>query len=146
MSSSGFSRQGGRLGRDVGPQTTSAAPTGSAGFGNPGSDSTVHRIDLNEVLIRHPEATFFMRTSGDAMRDFGIHDGDVLLVDRAITPVHGHLLIAVVDEEHVCRRLHQRDGVVKLQASEGHAETLVGDETPLVVFGVVTTVIRQLRV
>ncbi|HEX6705063.1 MAG TPA: S24 family peptidase [Albitalea sp.] len=145
MSSSGFSHDGGRIGRNAAAQTAPAAPTASAGFGNPGSDSTVHRIDLNEVLIRHPEATFFMRAWGDAMRDFGIDDGDVLLVDRAIAPVDGHVLVAIVDEEHVCRRLFHRDGIVKLQASEGRPELLIDDETPLEVFGVVTTVIKQLQ-
>jgi DNA polymerase V len=61
-------------------------PTASSGFGSPGSDFTVKLIDLNDALIRHPQATFVMRAAGDAMGDAGIWDGDVLLVDRAVTP------------------------------------------------------------
>ena len=87
-----------------------------------------------------------MRAAGDEMHDFGIDNGDVLLVDRAITPVHGHVVVAVVDAEHVCRRLHHREGAAKLQASQGRPEILITEEVPLVVFGVVTTVIKQLRV
>lgn len=58
----------------------------SAGFGSPGEDVTVRRIDLNDALIRHPQSTFVMRAVGDAMRDAGIASGDVLLVDRALNP------------------------------------------------------------
>jgi len=120
--------------------------TSSEKFGGPGSDQTVHRIDLNEALIRHPEATFMMRASGAAMHDFGIDDRDVLVVDRAISAVNGHVVIAVVEGEHVCRQLQQRDGAVNLKGSEGIADIRINEETPLVVFGVVTTVIKQLRV
>src|SRR6218665_825445 len=89
---------GAAAGRD--PQSLSAArPTASAGFGSPGSDSTVRRIDLNDALIRHPEATFFMRASGGAMHEAGIDNGDVLLGDRALTPSHGNVVIADVDGE-----------------------------------------------
>lgn len=75
----------------------------SAGFGSPGEDTTVRRIDLNDALIRHPQATFVMRAAGHTMADACIADGDVLLVDRAIAPVHGHVVIATVVGELVCR-------------------------------------------
>jgi DNA polymerase V len=121
-----------------------AASTGT-GFGSPGEDATVRRIDLNAALIRHPEATFVMRASGNAMHDAGIADTDVLLVDRALTPQHGSVLIAVVDGELVCRRLWRQAGVVKLQAaSAGHADIEFGDAEQLEVWGVVTTVIKSL--
>ena len=57
------------------------------------------------MLIKHAQATFLMRVAGGAMREAGIDDGDLVLVDRAIAPAHGHVVIAVVDDEFVCRRL-----------------------------------------
>lgn len=116
----------------------------AAGFGSPADDATARRIDLNEVLVRHPQATFFMRARGDAMAGAGIADGDVLIVDRAIAPVHGHVVVAVVDGELLCRRLHRRDAVVQLRADEGQPAIAITEECPLQVWGVVTTVIRQL--
>ena len=137
-------------GARVGADPASAAsrprePTASSGFGSPGSDFTVKRIDLNDALIRHPQATFVMRARGDAMAGAGIWDGDVLLVDRAVSAVHGHLVVAKLDGELVCRRLIKLPGMIALDTSEEPPVRLVcGEDRPLEVWGVVTTVIRQL--
>ena len=117
----------------------------SAGFGSPGEDVTVRRIDLNEALIRHPQSTFVMRAAGHAMADAGISDGDVLLVDRALKAEHGHLVIAAVDGELLCRRLHSRHGSTRLEAAgPGHEAIVPGDGAPLEIWGVVTTAIKSL--
>ena len=133
-----------------GPATPGVRRTSNA-FGSPGTDSTVRRVDLNEQLIRHPDATFIMRAAGRDMRGAGIDDGDVLLVDRALGPQHGSVIIAVVDGELVCRRLEQpRDA--RGRATGGRlvadgsavAPVLITAETPLEVWGVVTNVIKSL--
>lgn len=121
----------------------------AAGFGSPGADSTVKRIDLNDALIRHPDATFVMRATGTAMQSAGIDDADVLLVDRAIQPSHGHIVVAVVEGELVCRRLWKQVGSTRLEAASTdqdaeHADKVPGDGMPLEVWGVVTTVIKSL--
>lgn len=144
-----YSRESFPDGAAVGPDPSTAPPTlthgASTGFGSPGTDATVKRIDLNDALIRHPQATFVMRASGAAMHQAGIDDGDVLLVDRAIPPVHGQVVIAVVDGELTCRRLWQQSGRMKLQAaSPEHADIVPGDGMQLEVWGVVTTVIKSL--
>jgi DNA polymerase V len=139
-------------GAAVGPKPTEAgAPRKrpvSAGFGSPGEDFTVRRIDLNEALIRHPQASFVMRAAGRAMRGAGIDEGDVLLVDRAITAASGHVVIAVVDGELICRRLCRQGrapGRTLLQAAEpGVADIAVGEAMPLEIWGVVTAVIKSL--
>ena len=69
----------------------------AAGFPSPAEDHLVQRIDLMAQLIQHPQATFLLRVRGESMRDAGIFDGDVVLVDRAINPHSGHVVIAVVD-------------------------------------------------
>jgi DNA polymerase V len=120
-------------------------PTASSGFGSPGSDFTVRRIDLNDALIRHPQSTFVMRAAGEAMASAGISNGDVLLVDRAVIPQHGHVVIAKVDGELVCRRLVRQTGSISLETAETPVcRTTCSEAQPLEVWGVVTTVIRQL--
>ena len=133
-----------------GPVTPTVRRTSNA-FGSPGTDPTVRRIDLNEQLIRHPDATFIMRAAGQDMRGAGIDDGDVLLVDRALSPQHGSVIIAVVDGELVCRRLEQpmdargRTTGTRLVADESAvAPVAISAETPLEVWGVVTNVIKSL--
>jgi DNA polymerase V len=87
-----------------------------AGFPSPADDFAVKRIDLNEVLIRHPEATYYLRVRGHSMRDAGIADGDVLLVDRLLPAQHGHVVVAIIEGEFTVKRLFARGGQVKLQA------------------------------
>jgi SOS-response transcriptional repressor LexA len=69
----------------------------AAGFPSPADDYIESRIDLNDVLIRHPSSTFFLRVSGESMRDAGILDGDLLVVDRAVEPGPAGWVVAVVE-------------------------------------------------
>lgn len=137
-------------GAQVGADAAAAAmrprePTASSGFGSPGSDFTVKRIDLNDALVCHPQATFVMRALGDGMAGAGVNSGEVLLIDRALTPQHGHLVIAKVEGELLCRRLVRQPGVVALETAESPVQRLTCSGTqPWEVWGVVTTVIRQL--
>ena len=79
------------------------------------------------------------------MAGAGVSNGDVLLVDRAVSPQHGHLVIAKLDGELLCRRLVRQGGVVALETAETPAQRVHCNEAqPLEVWGVVTTVIRQL--
>ena len=65
----------------------------AAGFPSPVEDHSVKRVDLMEQLIKHPQATFLLRVLGESMKDAGIFDNDVVLVDRAITPHSGHVVM-----------------------------------------------------
>lgn len=117
-----------------------------AGFPSPAQDHAVSRIDLNEVLVRHPLATYFMTVSGPSMRDAGIDDGDRLMVDRALTPQHGNVVVAVIDGELTVKRLHRKNGVVKLVAANPtFPEIRMREETDLQVWGVVTFCIKKIR-
>lgn len=142
---------GAPVGRDASTPAPAPRRTSNA-FGSPGTDSTVKRIDLNDALIKHPDATFVMRAAGGAMHGVGIDDGDVLLVDRAITAVHGAIVIAVVDGELLCRRLEtsgaragRATGQARLVAADDATLPIdFGQAVPLEVWGVVTTVIKSL--
>jgi DNA polymerase V len=127
---------------------SAAAPPRSSvaiSFGSPATESGVGRLDLNEILVRHPQAAFMMRIAGDSMREAGVCDGDLALVDRAVTAAHGHVVIAIVNDEFVCRRLLRRGQEVRLQ-SDGQAlpDWVPGDAEELQIWGVVTHVIRPL--
>src|SRR5256712_12868399 len=68
----------------------------AAGYPSPADDYFDGSLDLNQHLIKHPTATFFVRVAGESMREAGIHSGDVLIVDRSLTPSAGSVVIAVV--------------------------------------------------
>jgi SOS-response transcriptional repressor LexA len=76
-----------------------------AGFPSPADDDLEGTIDLNAQLIRHPAATFFLRVQGDSMTGAGIHDGDLLVVDREREARSGSIVVAAVDGELTLKRL-----------------------------------------
>mgnify|MGYP000857512858 CR=1 FL=1 len=116
-----------------------------AGFPSPAEDHVEGRLDLNRHLIPHPAATFFVRASGDSMLDAGIHPGDLLIVDRSLEAVHGRVVIAVVDNELTVKRLHRRDGRVRLLAENDRYPPIeIGNGVTLEIWGVVTGVVHAL--
>ena len=115
-----------------------------AGFPSPAEDHQVERIELMSQLVRHPQATFFIRIQGDSMRDAGILDGSVVLVDKAIKPRDGHIVIAVVDGDFTCKRLFSRGGRMRLKAENPTYPDIVPREGQEVeVWGVVVATIHQ---
>lgn len=117
----------------------------AAGFPSPADDYVEERIDLNRHLIRHKEATFFLRVQGDSMINAGIHDGDMLIVDRAIEPVSGKIVIAALDGELTVKRLSASGGVVRLLPENPDYPVIeIGTEQELVIWGVVIHVIHAL--
>jgi len=117
-----------------------------AGFPSPADDYLEGEIDLSRHLIERPAATFLMRVSGESVRGAGILDGD-LVVDRSLEPQPGHVVVAVVGGEMTLKRLRRRrDGRAALRAENpDFPETVIGEETPAEVWGVVVGVVRKLR-
>ncbi len=76
----------------------------TTGFPSPAEDATDLPLNLHALVVRRPAATFFLRMSGDAMRGAGIHDGDVVIVDRSLRPVPGSVIVAAVDGTLLVRR------------------------------------------
>jgi DNA polymerase V len=115
-----------------------------AGFPSPAEDLGAQRIDLTEVLITHPQATYLLRAQGHSMMDAGIFDNDILVVNRAVKPRHKHIVVAVVDGEFTVKRLYQLGGRVKLQAANPTFPDIVPHDGQLLeVWGVVTACIKQ---
>jgi len=115
-----------------------------AGFPSPAEDLGAKRIDLSQILIKHPQATYFLRASGHSMIEAGIWDGDILVVDRAVKPRNAHIVVATVDGDFTVKLLQQRAGQIKLKA----ANPTYPDITPkngqtIEIWGVVTSTIKQ---
>ena len=89
----------------------------AAGFPSPADDYVDVGIDLNDQLIRHPTSTFFLRVSGDSMTGAGIHDGDLLVVDRSLDPRPGRVVVAVLDGGFTLKRLMRHQGRLRLEAA-----------------------------
>jgi DNA polymerase V len=117
----------------------------SAGFPSPAEDYIEGKLDLNKHLIKHPSATFFVRVTGDSMIDVGIHDGDTLIVDRALEPHDGSIVIAVVDGELTVKRLHKKaDELLLVAENKKYQPITIHEETSFEIWGVVTNVIHSL--
>lgn len=111
----------------------------TTGFASPADDYLEGRLSLDALLIQNKEATFFVRAKGDSMMGAGISDGDLLVVDKSLTPASGNIIIAVIDGDLTVRRLIQRGGNVILQPENpGFKEIAFKDGQVLQVWGVVT--------
>ncbi|WP_257626441.1 LexA family transcriptional regulator [Janthinobacterium sp. NKUCC06_STL] len=118
-----------------------------AGFPSPAADYTEKGLDLNAFLVQHKEATFFFRVVGECLTGIGIMDGDYVVVDRSVTAAHGHIILAVIDGEYTLKRLHHQHGVIELHPENpAFAPIRLVDGNELEVWGVVTGVVRKLRV
>lgn len=115
-----------------------------AGFPSPAEDHIEATLDLNELLIEHPAATFFVRVAGDSMIEAGIHPSDVLVVDRSKTPIHGNIVIALVNGEYTVKRLYMSPDEVKLcPENRTYSPIVLSGYDELVVWGVVIGLTRK---
>lgn len=109
-----------------------------AGFPSPATDYIETRLSLDKHLIEHEDATFFVRVQGNSMVGFGIHDGDLLVVDRSRDPGDHSVVIAVVDGQFMVKQACRvPEGVLLRSSGPGHGDILVGPEQELAVWGVV---------
>jgi DNA polymerase V len=121
--------------------------TVQAGFPSPAEDLGAQRIDLTQLLIKHSQATYFLKASGQSMTEAGIFDGDILVVDRAIKPRNTHIVVAIVDGEFTVKQLYQRAGRMKLKAANPtYPDITPKDGQTIEVWGVVTATIKQFNV
>ncbi|EEJ6140770.1 translesion error-prone DNA polymerase V autoproteolytic subunit [Salmonella enterica subsp. enterica serovar Urbana] len=113
-----------------------------AGFPSPAADYTEDELDLNTYCISRPSATYFVRAIGDSMKDMGLHSGDLMVVDKSETPVHGDIVIAETDGEFTVKCLQLKPRIALLPMNPAYP-TLYPEE--LQIFGVVTALIHKTR-
>lgn len=117
----------------------------AAGFPSPADDFLEKRLDLNEYLIKNPPATYFVRVSGHSMSSAGIHDGDILVVDKSVEPSDGKIVVAILFGEFTVKTLRLRGGQAFLiPANSAYEEIAVTPEMDCEIWGVVTSVVRKL--
>jgi DNA polymerase V len=110
-----------------------------AGFPSPADDYAEGPLDLNRHLIRHPAATFFVRVKGDSIIGAGIFSGDLLIVDRAMNPTNGSIVIAGVNGDLTVKRLHRsKGGITLLPENPAYRPIEIDHSTDFEVWGVVT--------
>ena len=118
----------------------------AAGFPSPADDYIEKSLDLNELLIQKPAATFFVRAQGESMLGAGIHPNDILVVDKSADAIDGKVVIAALNGELTVKRLTKNlDGTWYLKAeNNAFPDILLHDDLELVIWGVVTSVIHNL--
>lgn len=110
----------------------------SAGFPSPADDFIELRIDLNKELIKHKDSTFFAKVKGDSMKNAGIFDGDLLIIDKSLEPQDGKIAICQIDGEFTVKRIKKENDVVWLIAeNEDYKPIKVTEENELMIWGIV---------
>lgn len=116
-----------------------------AGFPSPAEDFIDQRLNLNDYLIEHPEATFFVKVSGDSMINAGIHTGDILIVDRSLLPHNNDVVVAILDGDFTVKRFKKVGSRVLLVPENSRYSIIeIDPDADFLVWGVVKHVIHSL--
>lgn len=117
-----------------------------AGFPSPAEDFGNQRLELSNLLVKHPLSTFMLRVRGDSMVGAGIFDGDLLVVDKMLTPQHGDIVVAEIDGDFTCKRYWARGGQIILRAENPtYPDIRPQPEQTLEIWGVVISCVKQFR-
>ena len=118
----------------------------SAGFPSPAEDHLDSSLDLNEYLIKHPSATFYIYAKGHSMNGIGIYDGDVMIVDRALEAKSKDIIIAVINGEFTVKRIYIKNNSIYLvPENKTFKSILVEDDMDFQIWGVVTHTIHSFK-
>lgn len=116
----------------------------SAGFPSPADDFLDISIDLNKELVKNPSATFYGRVKGDSMKDAGMENGDLLIIDKSLEPIDNKIAVCFIDGEFTVKRIKIEADVVWLLAeNEAYKPIKVTADNEFVIWGIVTTVIKK---
>lgn len=116
------------------------------GFPSPASDHLEKTLSLEELIVRRPTSTFYVRAEGNAMKSYGIFDGDILVIDRSLNAQNGSIIVVSLDEEVLIRKLLKKTNRVFLVSGDvKYAPIPIGKETNWMVWGVATHLIHQFK-
>ena len=116
----------------------------SAGFPSPAVDFIDATIDLNRHLVKHPSATFYGRVKGVSLKNAGIDDGDLLIIDRSLEPTNGKIAVCYIDGAFTAKRIKiSQKEVLLIPENENYQPIRVTQENDLIIWGIVTHVIKN---
>ena len=115
-----------------------------AGFPSPAEDHTDLTLDLNDYLIKHPAATFYVYAKGNSMIGSGIHDGDLMIVDRSLNPNSNNIVVAIINGEFTVKKIKKIKNKVYLQPNNNLYEPIeITSDMDFSIWGIVTHVIHK---
>ena len=116
----------------------------SAGFPSPATDFMENNIDLNKELSKNPLATFYIKVKGNSMVNAGINNKDILVVDRSLEPKNNKIAVCFIDGEFTVKRIKvEKDGLYLMPENKNYQPIKVTEENNLIVWGIVTYVIKN---
>lgn len=116
-----------------------------AGFPNPADDASANPLDLNELVVKHPNSTFYLRVDGDSMEGIGLKTGDIVAVDRSLEAKSGNIVVAAIDGEFTLKRLKMEADQAWLVAENPKYHPIALHEAQDVqIWGVVTFAVQKL--
>jgi len=113
-----------------------------AGFPSPATDYKEESMDLNELCVQHPTATYYVRASGDSMQGAGIYDNDILVVDRSLRAQAGQIVVAALNGDFTVKVLQTHPCLLLEPRNEAYSNIEISDIDDFEIFGVVTFVIH----
>ncbi len=117
----------------------------SAGFPSPADDFLDINIDLNKHLIKNPSTTFYGRVKGNSLIDAGIHDGDLLIIDKSLELTNGKIAVCFIDGEFTVKRIKlEKDTVWLIAENKDYPSIKVTKDNDFVIWGIVINVIKYL--
>ena len=115
----------------------------SAGFPSPADDFKEIRISLDKELVKNKESTFYARVSGNSMEDAGLSDGDMIIIDKSLTPQNNKIAVCFLDGEFTIKRVVKRNNNLYLKPeNKNYEEILISEENELMIWGIVTYVVK----
>lgn len=117
----------------------------AAGFPSPADDFLEDKLSLDDILVKNPAATYIVRITGNSMINEGIHDNDLIIVDRSLTPQDGKIVVVAIDGEITVKKLRLKNGSMQLLPGNPDFPPIeVRPENSIVIWGVVKTIIHEI--
>ena len=116
----------------------------SAGFPSPADDFMDTSIDLNKICIKNPATTFFGRVTGNSMKDAGIHHGDLMIIDKSLSPKNGSIAVCYIDGEFTVKTIKiESDCCWLIPANPAYKAMKITKDNDFIIWGIVTHIIKS---